>query len=168
MNDNYKAVSCRHLNYSDHISMLLIPSYKPVQKREKRTTKSIKIWPEGESSALQDCFDCTDWNMFKEAAIHSGHTDLDEYAASVTGFISVWMMLYSLGQSLIVQTRGPQLNAKVHSSLPHDKVFNWPSHTLKTKMHTLECCSLTSAPEFNTFTQTLLEKLSTLGLSTPM
>lgn len=74
--------------HSDHISVLLIPSYTPVQKHEKPTTRNIKVWPERASSAQEDCFDCTYRNVFQEAATHSSHTDLDEDAASVTGFIS--------------------------------------------------------------------------------
>ena len=44
-------------------------------------------WPEGAISALQDCFECTDWQMFREAATTNGSTDLEEDTASVTGFI---------------------------------------------------------------------------------
>ncbi len=37
--------------------------------------------------ALQDCFQCTDWNMFKEAATYNNHTDLQEYTETVTAYI---------------------------------------------------------------------------------
>ena len=37
--------------------------------------------------ALQDCFECTEWSMFREAATDNQHTDVREYAASVSGYI---------------------------------------------------------------------------------
>ena len=37
--------------------------------------------------ALQDCFECTDWDMFKAAASNNT-TDVDEYAMSVSAYIS--------------------------------------------------------------------------------
>ncbi|KAI3377374.1 hypothetical protein L3Q82_008562, partial [Scortum barcoo] len=43
--------------------------------------KTIKVWPEGTDSMLQDRFKNTDWNMFT-------HTDLDQYASSVLDHIS--------------------------------------------------------------------------------
>lgn len=60
-----KNTRCPHVGHSDH---MLISSYKPLEKWEKTTTENIKVWPEGASAALQHCFDCTDWNVFKEAA----------------------------------------------------------------------------------------------------
>ena len=40
---------------------------------------------------LQDCFKCTDWNMFKAAATYNDHTNIDEYAMSVTAYINKCM-----------------------------------------------------------------------------
>ncbi|KAK3524889.1 hypothetical protein QTP86_011214 [Hemibagrus guttatus] len=50
--------------------------------------KLVKTWPEGAISALQDCFECTDWDMFREAATNDDTTDLEEYMSSVTSYIS--------------------------------------------------------------------------------
>ncbi|KAK3550790.1 hypothetical protein QTP70_005470 [Hemibagrus guttatus] len=63
-----------HLSYSDHISVMLIPAYRQLIRRSKLVLKLVKTWPEGAMSALQDCFECTDWDMF----------DLEEYTSSVT------------------------------------------------------------------------------------
>ena len=41
--------------------------------------------------ALQDCFECTDWAMFKEAATDGQHTDVEEYAGTVSAYISKCM-----------------------------------------------------------------------------
>lgn len=38
-------------------------------------------------SVLQDCYESTDWDMFKQAATNNKHTDVDEYASTVCAFI---------------------------------------------------------------------------------
>ncbi|KAI4889747.1 hypothetical protein NFI96_019341, partial [Prochilodus magdalenae] len=50
--------------------------------------KQVRTWPSGAISALQDCFEHTDWQMFREAAAYSTTTDLEEYTSSVTSYIS--------------------------------------------------------------------------------
>ncbi len=61
----YKAVPRPHLGNSDHISVMLIPAYRPLLKLAKPVQKLITIRPENATSTLQDCFQCTDWNMLK-------------------------------------------------------------------------------------------------------
>lgn len=56
---------------------MLIPAYRPYGKL---ALKQVRTRPEGAISALRDCFEHTNWIMFREA-------DLEEYTASVTGFI---------------------------------------------------------------------------------
>ncbi len=84
----YRAVPRPHLGLSDHISFMLIPSYSPALKKMKPTNKTITVWPNDAASVLQDCFACTDWQIFKETATRAGEVDLDEYASSVTSYIS--------------------------------------------------------------------------------
>ncbi len=67
-NNAYKAVPRPHLGYSDHISVMLIPAYRLLLQLAKPVQKLITIWPENATSTLQYCFQCTDWNMFKETA----------------------------------------------------------------------------------------------------
>ncbi len=83
----YKAEPRPHLGYSDHISVMLIPAYRPLLKLAKPVQKQITVWPDNATSALQDCFQDTDWNMFKEAATYNNHTDLQEYTETVTAYI---------------------------------------------------------------------------------
>ncbi|KAI3361548.1 hypothetical protein L3Q82_013696, partial [Scortum barcoo] len=45
------------------------------------TTRTVQVWTEEASSALQDCFECTDWEVFKEG------TDLDGYTSSVLSYL---------------------------------------------------------------------------------
>ncbi len=83
----YKAEPRPHLGCSDHISVMLIPAYRPLLKLAKPVQKQIKVWPDNATSALQDCFQDTDWSMFKEAATYNNHTDLQEYTETVTSYI---------------------------------------------------------------------------------
>ncbi len=77
-----------HLGASDHITVMLMPAYRPLVKVIKPIHKQIQVWPEGSSEALQDCFDTTDWNMFKQAAPNNNTTDLQEYSETVTAYIT--------------------------------------------------------------------------------
>ncbi|KAI2651673.1 hypothetical protein H4Q32_019814 [Labeo rohita] len=84
----YKAFPLPHLGASDHITVMLMPAYRPLVKVTKPVRKRIQVWPEGSSEALQDCFDTTDWSMFKQAATYNNTTDLQEYAETVTAYIN--------------------------------------------------------------------------------
>ncbi len=66
---------------------MLIPVYRPLLKLAKPVQKQITLWPDYATSALQECFQDTYWNMFKEAAIYNNHTDLQEYTETVTAYI---------------------------------------------------------------------------------
>ncbi|KAI5611468.1 gastrula zinc finger protein XlCGF28.1-like [Silurus asotus] len=79
----YRAEPHPHLGYSDHCSVMLIPAYRPLIRRSKPVLKQVKTWPEGATSALQDCFECTDWDMFREAATYGDSINLEEYTSSV-------------------------------------------------------------------------------------
>ena len=61
-----------------------MPAYRPLIKVAKPVYKQIKVWPEGSSEILQDCFNTTDWDMFKQAATCNNTTDLQEYSETVT------------------------------------------------------------------------------------
>ncbi|KAL0153828.1 hypothetical protein M9458_050858 [Cirrhinus mrigala] len=84
----YKAFPLPHLGASDHITVMLMPAYRPLVKVTKPVRKQIQVWPEGSSEALQDCFDTTDWSMFKQAATYNNTTDLQEYLETVTAYIN--------------------------------------------------------------------------------
>ncbi len=87
MKNAYIAELRPHLRYSDHISVMLIPAYRPLLKLAKPVQKQITVWPDNATSALQDCFQDTDWYMFKETATYNNHTDLQEYTETVTAYI---------------------------------------------------------------------------------
>ncbi|KAK1804667.1 hypothetical protein P4O66_020056, partial [Electrophorus voltai] len=61
---------------------------KPIVRCSKPLLKQVRTWPAGAMSALQDCFEQTTWITFKEAVTDGGIVNLEEYTASVTGYIS--------------------------------------------------------------------------------
>lgn len=67
---------------------MLVPAYKPLLKHSKPVKKFIRIWPEGADSALQDCFVCTGWELFKTAVSQGDQTDIEEYAEAITSYIA--------------------------------------------------------------------------------
>ncbi|KAI4899819.1 hypothetical protein NFI96_005030 [Prochilodus magdalenae] len=72
---------------SNHISLLMKPTYWQLLKRVRATARTVRVWPEGAGAVLQDCFQCTDWEMFRSAATTDSLVNINEYATSVTGFI---------------------------------------------------------------------------------
>ena len=66
----YLAEPRPYLGYSYHISVRLIPAYIPLIRRSRPANRQVKTWP--------DCFECTDWQMFREAAATNCSTDLEE------------------------------------------------------------------------------------------
>lgn len=53
-------------------------------KVTKPVLKKIRVWSELPNSAHQDCFETTDWEMFKQAATYNNTTDIEV----VTSYIS--------------------------------------------------------------------------------
>ncbi|KAK3545720.1 hypothetical protein QTP70_011351 [Hemibagrus guttatus] len=114
----YCAESRPHFGYSDHISVMLIPAYRPLVRRSKTVLKQIKTWPAGATSALQDCFECTDWNMFREAATNGDSINLEEYTTSVTSYISKCINDVTVSKTITtLSNQKPWMTAEVHSLL---------------------------------------------------
>lgn len=102
----YKASPLRHLGSSDHISVMLIPAYRPQVKLLRPVKKQVRVWSEESISALQDCMEITDWNIFREAATFNDHTDLQEYTMTVLDYSpNVWTTPPPPKQSLCTPTR---------------------------------------------------------------
>lgn len=59
---------CPQLRYSDNISVMLIPVYRPRTRHSKPVLKQVKTRPAAAISTLQDCFEDPDFHMFSEAA----------------------------------------------------------------------------------------------------
>ncbi|KAK0146238.1 RNA-directed DNA polymerase from mobile element jockey [Merluccius polli] len=84
----YTALPLPHLGQSDHLSLFLIPRYAPLINRVKPTVKTVKVWPAGVESVLQNRFEDTDWSMFASEATCGSHTDIDSYSHSVLEYIN--------------------------------------------------------------------------------
>ncbi len=56
----YKATLSPHLGLSDHISIEMIPSYRPLICRTQPAVKTVQVWNDEAISQLQDCFENTD------------------------------------------------------------------------------------------------------------
>jgi len=70
---------------------MLMPTYRPKVKVTRPVQKQVRVWPEGASSALQDCFNTTDWDMFKQAVTYNHQIDIQEYSDTVTAYISKYI-----------------------------------------------------------------------------
>ncbi len=114
----YKSLPLPHLDTSDHITVMLIPAYSPIVKVTKPVHKQIQVWPEGSSEALQDCFNTTDWNMFKQAATYNNTTDLQEYSETVTAYITKCIDDVTVTKTITVQAnQKPWLTGEVYRHL---------------------------------------------------
>ncbi|KAK2891548.1 hypothetical protein Q8A73_017213 [Channa argus] len=110
----YRAEPRPHLGYSDHISVMLIPAYRQLIRRSKPVLKQVKTWPAGATSALQDCFECTDWDMFREAATNGDSINLEEYTSTVTSYISKCVDDVTISKTITTRSnRKPWINANV-------------------------------------------------------
>ncbi|KAL0149801.1 hypothetical protein M9458_054849 [Cirrhinus mrigala] len=107
-----------HADLKNHITVMLMPAYRPLIKVTKPVRKQIQVWPEGSSEALQDCFNTTDWSMFKQAATYNNTTDLQEYAETVTAYINKCTEDVTVTKTITVHAnQKPWLTGEVYSLL---------------------------------------------------
>ncbi|KAK1804854.1 hypothetical protein P4O66_003555 [Electrophorus voltai] len=121
----YRAEPRPHLGYSDHMSVMLIPAYRPIVRRSKPLLKQVRTWPAGAISALQDCFEQTTWITFKEAATDGGTVNLEEYTTSVTVYISKCIDDVTVSKTITTRpNQKPWMTADVRMLLrTHDSAF---------------------------------------------
>ncbi|KAI4873592.1 hypothetical protein NFI96_002438 [Prochilodus magdalenae] len=116
--DAYRAVPHPHLGLSDHISVMLVPAYHPPLRRSRPTQKTITVWPSDADAVLQDCFGCTDWQVFREAAESEGELDLEDYTSAVLGYISKCVEDVTTTKTVTCYpNQKPWLNGEVRSLL---------------------------------------------------
>ncbi|KAK1803223.1 hypothetical protein P4O66_021227 [Electrophorus voltai] len=114
----YQVESCPHLGYSDHMSVMLIPAYRLIVRCLKPLLKQVRISPAGAISALQDCFEQMTWITFKEAATDSDTVNLEEYTASVIGYISKCIDDVTISNTIITcPNQKPWMTAEVRMLL---------------------------------------------------
>ncbi|KAG5267420.1 hypothetical protein AALO_G00221550 [Alosa alosa] len=121
----YKAKPLPHIGQSDHISILLLPRYRQRAKVTKPVLKEVRVWPEGAVSQLQDCFETTDWDIFKTAATHNNHIDIEEYTDTVTSYITKCINVVTEIKHITTRAnQKPWLTGDVHRLLrARDKAF---------------------------------------------
>ncbi len=86
----YKAVPPPHLGYSDHISVMLIPAYRPLLNSPNRFKNSSQFGQIMLPQHYRTVFSAQT-GTYKEAATYNNHTDLQEYTETVTAYIKKCM-----------------------------------------------------------------------------
>ncbi|KAI3358157.1 hypothetical protein L3Q82_003156 [Scortum barcoo] len=114
-----------HIGASDHLTIMLMPAYRQRVKVIKPVLKEVRVWPQEATSALQDCFGTTDWEMFKEAATYNNLIDVEEYTDTVTSYITKCIDDVTHIKSITTRAnRKPWLTGDVHRLLKaRDKAF---------------------------------------------
>ncbi|KAI3361850.1 hypothetical protein L3Q82_002181 [Scortum barcoo] len=89
------------------------------EPRHTPTQRTITVWPSDDAvPALQDCFQRTDWQIFREAAVREGEVDLEEYTSAVLGYISKCTEDVTSTRTVTdYPNQKPWLNAEVRSLL---------------------------------------------------
>lgn len=94
--------------------MHLLPTYKTVLKRHKAQVRVIKDWTDESILCLQDCFDCTDWEMFKKSC----GDDLNEWTDVTCSYIAFCRdMIVPCKQVKIYPNNKPWITKTVKDSL---------------------------------------------------
>uniref|UniRef100_A0A672HXF0 Reverse transcriptase domain-containing protein n=1 Tax=Salarias fasciatus TaxID=181472 RepID=A0A672HXF0_SALFA len=97
---------------------MLLPAYRPLVKINRPAKKTIRVWPEGSSAALQDCFSTTDWSVFREAATFNDTIDLQEYTETVTAYMRKCMDDVTVSRTISTHAnQKPWLTGEVHRLL---------------------------------------------------
>ena len=78
----YKSVALPPLGSSDHNTILLTPTYKPLLKRGKIVTSEVEMWTDNAVEKLKGALESTDWNVFNNST-----TDLDERVDVISSYI---------------------------------------------------------------------------------
>ncbi len=107
----YKTYRSPHLGQSDHLSLFLTPAYKPLISRKKTQIKTVQIWTEEVSSALQDCFEDTKWELFDQS-------DLELYTSTVLSYINFCTDIVTLEKQIkVYPNQKPWFNNRVRELL---------------------------------------------------
>lgn len=81
--NSYKPLPLPAFGKADHISILLLPVYRQKLKQARPAVRTVHLWSDESVAIPQDCFETTDWLMFREVA----DGNINEYTDSVSSFI---------------------------------------------------------------------------------
>ncbi|XP_053271643.1 uncharacterized protein LOC128429835 isoform X2 [Pleuronectes platessa] len=107
----YKALPRPPFGKSDHVSVLLLSSYRQKLKRDRPVTRTIQRWTDQSDSALQDCFRMTEWCVFQD-------DDINTYTDEVICYFS--KCIDDVVPRITVRTfpnQKPWINGDVHAKL---------------------------------------------------
>ena len=79
----YRSIAKPPIGDADHNTVHLVPIYKSLLKSAKCVEREVKVWNEDGIARLQGCFDCTDWDVFRNSC-----SSLDELTDVVTSYVS--------------------------------------------------------------------------------
>ena len=77
--DAYSASLLPPLGASDHNVVYLPPTYQRLLQWEQPQERSVKVWNNDSIMALQGCFDCTNWDIFKCSDINEQVETISDY-----------------------------------------------------------------------------------------
>ncbi len=80
----YKSFRRAPLQMSDHNVVYLLPSYKLVPKKQKLEQRLVLIWSDNSIQCLQECYSCTNWDMFKNVCGY----DIDELTDTLSAYVT--------------------------------------------------------------------------------
>lgn len=73
--DSYKPLPHPAFGKADRVSILRLRAYKQRLKQVRPAVRTVHQWSDETVATLKDCFETTDWLMFREAA----DGDINEY-----------------------------------------------------------------------------------------
>ena len=62
----YKSIAEPPIGDADHNTVHLVPIYRCHMKRDKCIGRQVKVWNEDSIDRLQGCFDCINWDVFRD------------------------------------------------------------------------------------------------------
>ena len=83
VNDAYTSIQLPKLGNADQNLVNLLPKYRPLVQRQKPKTIAIQEWNDDSLKQLQGSLECTDWDMFIEAA-----SSLDELTDTISAYVN--------------------------------------------------------------------------------
>ncbi|KAK0142184.1 RNA polymerase I-specific transcription initiation factor RRN3 [Merluccius polli] len=79
----YRSIPMPALGASYHNSVYLMPVYKPSFRRSEHKERTVKMWSEDSISSLQACFECTEWDCFRDST-----DNIDKLVDTVLSYIT--------------------------------------------------------------------------------
>ncbi|KAL2086367.1 hypothetical protein ACEWY4_017426 [Coilia grayii] len=111
--DAYKSIQLPPLGSVDHNCIQLIPKYRSALRREQVQIKEVKEWTEESVMCLQECYDCTVWDTFKESC-----NDLDELTDVVCSYVAFCRdMIIPCKQIKIYPNNKPWANGSIKNCI---------------------------------------------------